>query len=151
MNKGYGARLNTLAESAKALTDLGVDVQLGAHGQMQGLAAHWELWMFGQGGMTNHEALRAATLNGARYVGLDGDLGSLEPGKLADLLVLSEDPLEDLRNSREIRYVMANGRLYDAATMDQVLPVPQERPRFWFEREGATDAGVWQGWTHSHD
>lgn len=141
----------TLAESAKALTDLGVDVQLGAHGQMQGLAAHWELWMFGQGGMTNHEALRAATLNGARYVGLDGDLGSLEPGKLADLLVLSEDPLEDLRNSREIRYVMANGRLYDAATMDQVLPVPQERPRFWFEREGATDSGVWQGWTHSHD
>ncbi|NNF59354.1 MAG: amidohydrolase family protein [Rhodothermaceae bacterium] len=134
----------TLAESAKALTDRGVRVNLGAHGQMQGLAAHWELWMFGQGGMTNHEALRAVTLNGAWYVGLDGDLGSLEAGKLADLIVLSENPLDDLRNSTSIRYVMANGRLYDSMTMNQIAPTAIERPAFWFEREGSSDAAVWQ-------
>jgi len=133
-----------LAAAAAELQDRGVGVQLGAHGQMQGLAAHWELWMFGQGGMTNHEALRAATLDGARYVGLDGDIGSLEVGKLADLLVLSENPLDDLMNSREIRYVMANGRLYDASSMDQIAPTAEARPMLWFERAGASDAEVWK-------
>ena len=118
---------------------------------MQGLGAHWELWMLGQGGMTPLEALRSATLTGAEYVGLDGDIGSIEVGKLADLLVLSANPLDDLHNSREIRFVMANGRLYDAATMDQVLPVKRQRPPFWFEKEGATDGAVWQGWTRHTD
>jgi imidazolonepropionase-like amidohydrolase len=134
----------TLAEGAKALADRGVGVNLGAHGQMQGVAAHWELWMFGQGGMTPLEAIRAATLNGARYIGMDGDLGSIEEGKLADLLVLSENPLDDLRHSRAIRYVMANGRLYDAATMNQTWPEAEARPLLWFEREGASDAAVWR-------
>ncbi|MDX1421328.1 MAG: amidohydrolase family protein, partial [Rubricoccaceae bacterium] len=134
----------TLAEGAKALSDRGVGVTLGAHGQMQGVAAHWELWMFGQGGMTPLEALRAATLNGARYIGLDGDLGSLEAGKLADLLVLSENPLDDLRHTRDLRFVMANGRLYDAATMDQTWPEARPRRTLWFEREGASDAAVWR-------
>ena len=135
----------TLAESAAALRDRGVGVQLGAHGQMQGVAAHWELWMFGQGGMTNLEALRAATLDGARYLGLDGDLGSIEAGKLADLVVLERNPLDDLQNSRSVRYVMANGRLYDAATLDEVGGEP--RRTLWFERDGASDAAVWQS-TH---
>ncbi|NND70645.1 MAG: amidohydrolase family protein, partial [Rhodothermales bacterium] len=76
-----------VARSAKALVDRGGKVQLGAHGQRQGLAAHWELWMFAQGGMTNHEALRSATLSGAEYLGLDGDIGSIAEGKLADILV----------------------------------------------------------------
>ena len=78
----------TVAESAKDLIDRGGMVQVGGHGQLQGLAAHWELWMFAQGGMTNHEALRSATLHGARYLGLDHELGSLLPGKLADLIVI---------------------------------------------------------------
>ena len=134
----------TLAEAAKALADRGVGVNLGAHGQMQGIGAHWELWMLGQGGMTPLEAIRAATLNGARYLGMDADLGSIEAGKLADLLVLSANPLEDLRHSREIRYVMANGRLYDAATMNQTWPEAVARPLLWFEREGASDAAVWR-------
>lgn len=139
----------TLAESAKFLTDRGVRVNIGAHGQMQGIAAHWELWMFGQGGMTNHEALRAATLNGAYYIGIDHKLGSIEEGKLADLVILSENPLDDLRNSTSITHVMANGRFYDAMTMNQIVPEAIERPTFWFERDGVSDSSVWRdGFTY---
>jgi Tol biopolymer transport system component/imidazolonepropionase-like amidohydrolase len=105
------------SRAAKALLDRGVRVLLGAHGQLQGLGAHWELWMFQQGGMSNHEALRAATLHGAEYLGLDNDIGAITPGRLADLLVLDASPLADIRNSTSIRYVMVNGRIYDADSL----------------------------------
>jgi imidazolonepropionase-like amidohydrolase len=105
------------SRAAKKLSDLGVKVNTGAHGQMQGLGVHWEMWMLAQGGMTAHEALRAATLNGAESLGLDGDIGSLTRGKLADVLVLDRDPLVNIRNSTSVRWVMANGRMYDAMTM----------------------------------
>jgi len=127
------------AKEAKAILDAGGKVQLGSHGQLQGLGAHWELWMRGQGGMTPMEAIRCATLYGAEYLGLDGEIGSLEPGKLADLIVMEKDPLADIRNSDSIRYVMLNGRLYDAATMDQIGSRPTKRsPFFW---EGGKDPG----------
>ena len=77
-------------------------IQVGAHGQREGLGAHWEMWMFVQGGMTPHEALRGGTLNGARYLGLDGDVGSLEKGKLADLAVLSKNPLSNTRATSSV-------------------------------------------------
>ncbi|HEX2251782.1 MAG TPA: amidohydrolase family protein [Thermoanaerobaculia bacterium] len=121
------------AATAKQLLDAGVRVQLGAHGQREGLAAHWELWMFEQGGMTNLEALRAATLDGARYLGMDGDIGSIEPGKLADIAILDANPLEDIRNSKTVTQVLLNGHLYDAATFDQLAPEPRQRPPFYWQ------------------
>ena len=134
-----------LAQNCKNLLDHGVSVQLGAHGQLQGLGAHWELWMLQQGGMTNMEALRCATLNGARYLGLDKDLGSLEEGKLADLIVIDANPLDDIHNSEKISYTMVNGRIYNARTMDEVGNHPQKRQPFYWELPGASDAFVWHG------
>ena len=121
------------ARICKKLVDAGTRVHLGAHGQLAGLAAHWELWMFAQGGMTPLEAIRAGTLDGAKYLGLDGDVGSLEPGKLADLVVLDKDPLSDIRNTETVVYTMINGRLYDAATMNQIGNHPKQRGKFYWE------------------
>jgi imidazolonepropionase-like amidohydrolase/Tol biopolymer transport system component len=109
-----------IARAARALHDAGGLVNLGAHGQLQGLAAHWELWMFEQGGMTPLEAIQAATINGARYLGLDADLGSIEPGKLADLVVLERNPLENIRDTESVEYVMVNGRLFDARRLREI-------------------------------
>jgi len=125
-----------IAAHTNGLFQAGVPVQLGAHGQQRGLDAHWELWNFGLGGMPNHDALRVATIQGAKYLGMDADLGSLEVGKLADLIVLDANPLEDLRNSEQVRYTMVNGRLFDAATMNEIGNHPRERGRFWWEDWG---------------
>ncbi len=122
------------AEVARRLYDVGVEVHIGGHGQREGLAAHWEIWMLGQGGLTPHQALRCATFYGARYIGAEKDIGSLEPGKLADLIVLDEDPLLDLSNSETVALTMLNGRLYDAHTMDEIGNHPRQRARLWFER-----------------
>ncbi|QRM87704.1 amidohydrolase family protein [Lacinutrix sp. WUR7] len=122
-----------VSETCKALADAGVKVNLGAHGQLQGLGAHWELWMLQQGGMTNHEALKAATINGADYLGMHADIGSLKEGKLADLIVMDDNPLEDIRNSESIIYTMINGRLYDSATMDEIGNYSKKRTPFYWE------------------
>ena len=122
-----------LARICKQLVDAGGHVQLGGHGQMAGLDCHWELWMFAQGGMTPLQCIRAATFDAARYIGLDGDIGSLEEGKLADLIVLDESPLENIRNSQTVRYTVINGRIYDARTMDQIGNHPQKRQKFYWE------------------
>lgn len=122
------------SRSLKKVLDAGGSVQLGAHGQLQGLGAHWELWMLQQGGMTPLEALRCATINGARYLGLDKDLGSIEEGKLGDLIVLARNPLEDIRNSDSVRFVMINGRFFDAETMNEIGNTQKTRPKFYWER-----------------
>ena len=136
----------SIAREAVRLNNLGIDVAIGAHGQREGLAAHWEMWMLAQGGATPLQALRAGTLGGARALGLDQDLGSLQVGKLADLVVLDANPLESIRNTTSIRYTLANGRLYDDRMNEVGL---RERPRapFWFESEG--DQGFVPGATHA--
>lgn len=123
-----------IARGAKAIQEAGGLVQLGAHGQLQGLGAHWELWMLAQGGMSPLEALRAATLDGAKYLGLDGELGSIRAGKLADLVVLGGNPLADIRQSERVEQVMLNGRLYDARTLNEIGGRPRPRPRLYWER-----------------
>jgi Tol biopolymer transport system component/imidazolonepropionase-like amidohydrolase len=131
-----------VARQAKRLVDLGGTVQLGAHGQLQGLGAHWELWMFVQGGMTPHEAFRSATLHGARYLGLDRDLGSIEPGKLADLAIIEGNPLEDVRRSVHVRFTVVNGRIFDARTMSQIGNHAHPRGQFWWEKDPVSEAAI---------
>jgi imidazolonepropionase-like amidohydrolase/Tol biopolymer transport system component len=128
-----------ISKSVKQIADGGTKINLGAHGQIQGLGAHWELWMFVQGGASPLQAIRYATLNGASYLGMDKEIGSLENGKLADLIVMDSNPLDDIRNSEKIKYVMVNGRLYDSLTMNETGSREKVRSKLWFELDrGAT-------------
>ena len=111
-----------LARTCAEVYRRGGPVTIGAHGQLQGLGSHWEAWMLEQGGLTPHQALRCATYCGAKAICLEHCLGSIRPGMLADLLVIEGKPLENVRDSERIRYTVANGRLYDARTLEQILP-----------------------------
>ena len=117
-----------VAADAATLARMGANVALGAHGQLQGLGPHWELEALGgPGAMTPLEALHAATLGGARHLGLDQDIGSLRPGKLADFFVVAGDPTTDLRAAREVVYTVKDGLVYDALSMNQVHPAAPAR------------------------
>ncbi|MFT4603882.1 MAG: hypothetical protein ACI9W4_000599, partial [Rhodothermales bacterium] len=122
------------AKQLTKLVEAGGRVGLGSHGEVQGLGTHWELWMMASGGMAPLDALRAATIHSADAIGLDGDLGSIEVGKLADILILDANPLDDITNTSSIRYVMKNGRLYDSATLNEVWPREQALPEQWWWR-----------------
>jgi hypothetical protein len=123
----------SVARSMKKLDDAGVLVNAGSHGQVHGIDQHWEMWLLATGGMSNLHVLRASTLNGARTLGLERQIGSLEAGKLADVIVLDANPLDDIRNTHSVRYTMVNGRLYDALSMDETGNHARPRTRFFWE------------------
>lgn len=131
-----------LAEGARKIVEAGGRVGLGGHGQLDGLGDHWELWALASGGMKPHDVLRVGTIFGAQAIGFEKDLGSLEPGKLADLIVLDANPLEEIRNTNTIRFVMKNGRLYDGETLDEVYPRQRPLPRQWWWDRNVGDVGA---------
>jgi Tol biopolymer transport system component/imidazolonepropionase-like amidohydrolase len=130
-----------IARGVRDVVRAGGRAGLGSHGQQDGIGAHWELWMLQSGDMTPMEALRIATIFGAESIGYGADLGSIEPGKLADLQVLDANPLENIKNSTSIKYVMKGGELYDAATLDRVWPTARKFPKpFWVQEREDLDA-----------
>jgi imidazolonepropionase-like amidohydrolase len=123
-----------IAASSRAIVEAGGQVGIGAHGQLQGLGYHWEMWSLASGGYDNLQVLQLATIGGAKMLGISRDIGSLETGKLADILILNASPLESLRNSTSLEYVMKGGDLYRANTLDQVWP--QQKPldaQWWWD------------------
>lgn len=123
-----------IARACADIVKAGGRVCLGGHGQLQGLGCHWELWSLQSGGMSRHDALRSASLFGAEAIGLQQDVGSLEVGKLADLVVLDKDPLADIRNTESIRLVMKNGELFEGDTLDQIWPAQKKlEKQYWWD------------------
>jgi imidazolonepropionase-like amidohydrolase/Tol biopolymer transport system component len=122
------------AATALLLSKRGVPVSIGGHGQQQGLAAHWDMWSFVRGGWSPIEALAAATRTPARALGFS-DIGTLEPGKMADLVILDADPTQDIRNTEKIAKVMLNGRLYDAATLNEEVTGDRKRQPYYWEAQ----------------
>ena len=130
-----------IAAGAAAILRAGGRVGLGGHSQMDGLGTHWELWALASGGMTSLEALRIGTIYGAEAIGFGKDLGSLEPGKLADLIVLDRNPLENIKHTEAIAMVMKNGRLYQGDDLAERWPRKRELPQFWWSSwEPAADS-----------
>jgi imidazolonepropionase-like amidohydrolase/Tol biopolymer transport system component len=123
------------AREAERFAARGVRVSIGGHGQQPGMAEHWELWSYVRGGATPLQALRHATVDPAAIYGFT-DLGSIEPGKLADLVILDADPTQDIRNSDDIHQVMLNGRLYDAATLNETVTGNRTRQPYFWEQDG---------------
>jgi len=120
-----------VAAGAAAILRAGGRVALGGHGEVQGLSNHWEMRLLADGGMTPHEVLRVATIEGARGLRLEAELGSLEAGKMADLVVLDRDPLVDIRNATAIAYVMKGGVLYEGETLARVWPTARALQLPW--------------------
>ena len=118
----YSARIDAV------ISRKGGRVAMGSHGNNEGIGVHNELWALQMGGLTNMQALRVATLTGAEAIGIQKDVGSIEVGKIADLVILNKNPLDDIHNSREIKYVMKDGVLYDGDTLNELWPNHKKCP-----------------------
>ncbi|HKI70920.1 MAG TPA: amidohydrolase family protein, partial [Verrucomicrobiae bacterium] len=121
-----------LAAQMTKLVRAGGLVGVGSHGQLQGLGYHWEMWMLASGGMTPLEMLRCATVNGSKIVGRPSEIGSIEPGKLADLVIMDKNPLDDIHNTNTIHWVMKNGELFEGDTLNEVWPEQKKLEPLWF-------------------
>ena len=121
-----------MGKTLKKLYDRGVQMHMGAHGQMMGIGAHWEMELFTHGGFSNYDAIEIATINGFRHHGLDHRLGSIEIGKIADMVIMTKNPIDNIRNSRSIEYVIKNGIVYSGNNASQLFPskVPAEKLYF---------------------
>ena len=123
------------ANVAKQLSDAGVIVNTGAHGQREGLGTHWEMWSFARGGFSPLEALATATINPAIHLGMENEIGSIEPGKLADMVILSQDPLENILNTDSVEHVILNGRIYEARTLAEEFSGERPPPKlYWHDK-----------------
>jgi Tol biopolymer transport system component len=130
-----------LAAQMAKLERAGGLVGVGSHGQLQGLGYHWEMWMLGSGGMTPLEVLRCATVNGSHIVGRPQEIGTIEPGKLADLIILDKNPLDDLHNTNSVHWVMKNGELFEGDTLNQVWPEQKKLEPLFFWNYDTPKAG----------
>ncbi len=125
--------LHLVAEGPAKVLAAGGCIGMGSHGNVPGIDAHWEMWMMHIGGASVYDSLRTGTICSARAIGHEQDLGTIAPGKYADLQVLDKNPLDDIRNTLTIRYVMKSGRLYDANTLDEVWPNQKSLPKPWWD------------------
>lgn len=93
-------------------------------------------------------ALEVASLHGAHFLGAEKDIGSIAVGKLADLLVLNANPLDDIKNTADIQYVLKAGRVYDAGTLDEIWPRQRAfGPYYWIDADALrTDDRPVQWW-----
>jgi Tol biopolymer transport system component len=130
-----------LAAQMAKLERAGGLVGVGSHGQLQGLGYDWEMWMLASGGMTPMEVLRCATVNGSKIIGRPQELGSIEPGKLADLVILDKNPLDDIHNTNTVHWVMKNGELFEGDTLNQVWPEQKKLEPLWFWNYDTPKAG----------
>jgi Tol biopolymer transport system component/imidazolonepropionase-like amidohydrolase len=150
-NEEYKTGFMQVANDCNALSKAGVSVNLGAHGQLQGLGAHWELWMLQMGFKNNYQTLKAASLNGAKYLGMDEQIGSIKIGKLADLIVFEKNPLDDIRNTESLKYTIINGFMYNSSDLKLLNgPGPSKPNPFYWEFPGYHDSFPWHEHTGSH-
>ncbi len=124
-----------IAQSIADVTAEGGYGAVGAHGQQHGIGSHWDIWMAASA-MGPMGALEMASVHGAHFLGVDKDLGTIETSKIADMIILNSNPLDDIHHTADILYVMKGGTLWDGNTLDEIWP--QKKPfgeNYWVDRD----------------